>query len=192
VAVNWFYARGGENFGPFSAGQLKELAASGEIERGDTVWKEGMTSGVLAARVQHLFADAPPAPRPEAVAAAPEPVEAAPPPESAEVSAPPAVLPEVAAPAEPVKAEKSQGQGGRRADGRPGQHRAREKRVLTVTGGTISSQDGEFVKFRKKCLRCGYMDTSMATMPIPNGHLRVNFFCPKCKKNQQTAVHGVG
>jgi hypothetical protein len=190
VTVKWYYAQAGENFGPFTAGQLKDLAASGRIQRCDTVWKEGMTKGVPAARVQHLFADAPPASQPEPSAptepAAPAPVEVpaavSPAPEPAEASAPPADLP---------NPEKSQGQASRRTDSRTGLPKAREKRVISVNGGTISSQDGTVVKFRKKCLRCGYMDTSLSTMPIPNGHVRVNFFCPKCKKNQQTEVHGV-
>jgi len=193
VAVNWYYARGGENFGPFSASQLKELAASGQIGRGDTVWKEGMTRGVPAARVQHLFADAPAAAPPEPPVAAAPPGPSAPEPAEAPAAVPappePAAALAAAGPAEP---EKPHGPGSSSAALGARQPKPREKKVISVTGGTISSQDGAVVKFRKKCLRCGYMDTSMTTMPIPNGHLRVNFFCPKCKKNQQTEVHGVG
>jgi hypothetical protein len=54
------------------------------------------------------------------------------------------------------------------------------------------SQDGTHVKFRKKCLRCGYPDTSLTTMPIRSGVTRVNFFCPKCKKSQQVEIQGTG
>jgi transcription elongation factor Elf1 len=48
------------------------------------------------------------------------------------------------------------------------------------------------MKFRKQCPRCGYLDTSMTTMPIPNGCARPSFDCPKCKKSQQVEVQGVG
>jgi hypothetical protein len=64
--------------------------------------------------------------------------------------------------------------------------------VLGVKGGVLMSQDGAQVKYRKKCLRCGYADTSLTTMPIRSGVTRVNFFCPKCKKSQQVEIQGVG
>jgi ribosomal protein S27AE len=75
---------------------------------------------------------------------------------------------------------------------RPPEAAARQLRVLGVKGGVLSSQDGTRVKFRKTCLRCGYADTSMTTMPIRSGVTRANFFCPKCKKSQQVEVQGVG
>jgi ribosomal protein S27AE len=74
----------------------------------------------------------------------------------------------------------------------PPRQPASNLRVLGVKGGTISSQDGKVVKFRKICLRCGYADTSMTTMPIRKGTTRVNFFCPKCRKSQQSEVTGAG
>src|SRR5438132_32286 len=56
MADQWFYDR---RFGPFSAAQLKELAARGRLEPTDMVWKEGMGKGVPAARVRHLFPEIP-------------------------------------------------------------------------------------------------------------------------------------
>jgi hypothetical protein len=74
--------------------------------------------------------------------------------------------------------------------GRPQEPKTR--RVTGVRGGVVVSQDGQVVKFRKQCLRCSYADTNVARMPIRSGVTRVNFFCPKCKKNQQVEVQAVG
>ncbi len=68
----------------------------------------------------------------------------------------------------------------------------RPRRVLTVKGGILASQDGQSVKLRKQCLRCGYKHTSMTTMPIRPGVNRAGFYCPKCKKGQKVEVHAVG
>src|SRR5262249_34612094 len=57
-----YVGRGAGRFGPFSAAQLRQLAAAGRLRATDTVWKEGMKKGVLAARVKNLF----PAPATEA------------------------------------------------------------------------------------------------------------------------------
>ena len=57
-----YVGRGAGRFGPFSAAQLRQLAAAGRLRATDTVWKEGLTKGVLAARVKNLF----PAPATEA------------------------------------------------------------------------------------------------------------------------------
>ena len=188
MACNWYFARGDKSFGPFSAGQLKELAAGGQILPLDTVWKEGGAKRVLASKVEHLFAAAPPRPPGRGGDAAPAP-------------APPAgqMMPAVGPAPIPDEMELVPEEGSAPAGTAPaglsqlaGQPPAREKRVLGVKGGALVSQDGAVVKFRKACLRCGHADTSVTTMPIPNGVAQVNFFCPKCKKNQQTKVHGTG
>ena len=54
------------------------------------------------------------------------------------------------------------------------------------------SQNGEIMKYKKKCLKCGYEDTSLTTAQIPCGSKRMNFFCPKCKKNYPIQIQGVG
>ena len=55
MANEYFYARGEEQFGPVSGGQLKALATSGELEPTDLVWKEGMPDWVEARRIKGLF-----------------------------------------------------------------------------------------------------------------------------------------
>ena len=73
----------------------------------------------------------------------------------------------------------------------PEQQKVRMRRVLGVKGGVIQSQDGLVLRYRKKCLRCGYADTSLATMAIRSGVTRGAFFCPKCKKSQQVEIQAV-
>ena len=72
------------------------------------------------------------------------------------------------------------------------QPEVRKRRVLCVKGGVNVSDDGQTVRFRKKCPKCGYEDTSMFSMPIPFGSMRVNFFCPKCKRSHPVEVQGMG
>jgi hypothetical protein len=184
MADKWYFAQDGVTHGPYSAGQLKEEAAQGRLLPQDTVWKEGLDKRVLASRVQHLFA-APisppvPAPAPQPEPVPPPAVEAAPP-AGAAIPDDSGLVPLVNAPAPPAKAE---------APSR--RHEAPKKRVLHIKGGILSSQDGTTVKFRKQCPKCGYLDTSITTMLIPNGCARPNFFCPRCKRGQQVEVQGVG
>jgi hypothetical protein len=218
MANQWYFARDGETAGPFSAAQLQKLAASGQIRRQDTVWVAGTDRRVSAAKVKGLFAVAPAPVPPAAPAAPPAPsrrrspqpatlaVESSPPP--AATAAAPATLAERlaagedlelapgtklwedAAPAEPDDPAAEQPREAKQPS--PPQAEARNKRVLAVKGGVLSAQDGKVVRYRKQCLRCGYLDTSMTTMPIRAGVTRVNFFCPKCRKSQQTEVTGVG
>jgi hypothetical protein len=54
MAEKWYYVQEGEKFGPFSATQLKELAAREQLRPQDTVWREGMKQRVLAVKVRHL------------------------------------------------------------------------------------------------------------------------------------------
>lgn len=41
-AVDWRFARNGEQFGPVSAAALKRMAARGELSPDDLVWRAGM------------------------------------------------------------------------------------------------------------------------------------------------------
>jgi hypothetical protein len=77
------------------------------------------------------------------------------------------------------------------AERRPQQQEARKRRVLGVKGGDLLSQDGTMVRYRKRCGKCGHQDTSVTTMQIQPGLVRVHFFCPKCRKSQQVEVQGV-
>jgi len=62
MSNEYFYARGEEQFGPVSGGQLKALATSGDLEPTDLVWKEGMPEWVEARRIKGLFPSAAAAP----------------------------------------------------------------------------------------------------------------------------------
>lgn len=66
----YFVGRGSKRAGPFSAAQLRVLAADGRLQLTDTVWTEGMEAPVLARRVNNLF-PAPRAPAPSAGIVAP-------------------------------------------------------------------------------------------------------------------------
>jgi hypothetical protein len=55
---NWYYAQDNNSFGPFSWAIFREVAASGALRRTSIVWREGMTEGVVASTVNHLFPEA--------------------------------------------------------------------------------------------------------------------------------------
>ena len=195
MATQWYYEQQGNSYGPFSAEQLMDLAAKGRIQPQDGVWKEGMTRHVLAAKVKHLFAvPTPPAPPSPVGGTTPLPAPAA----------EPAAM--AAAPKTPTDASRPGGSGGGpppllsgpagsvpgQSEPRRPQPEVRKRRVLCVKGGVNVSDDGQTVRFRKKCPKCGYEDTSMFSMPIPFGSMRVNFFCPKCKRSHPVEVQGMG
>jgi NAD-dependent dihydropyrimidine dehydrogenase PreA subunit len=62
----WFYARNGQQVGPLSSTQLRELAAAGTLTPADLVWREGTPKWLAASKVKGLFpatpAEQPPAP----------------------------------------------------------------------------------------------------------------------------------
>jgi GYF domain 2 len=55
MASQWYYAKGGEQHGPISGRELKELATSGGLGPADLVWKEGMPEWRPAGGLQGLF-----------------------------------------------------------------------------------------------------------------------------------------
>lgn len=55
MAAEWYYSQGGEQNGPVSANELKELAISGTLSPSDLVWKEGMDKWTSASTVKELF-----------------------------------------------------------------------------------------------------------------------------------------
>ncbi len=57
----WFYAKGGDHFGPFTDDELKGLAAAGTLKRTDLIWKDGLDDWVPADAEQGLFSGLPPA-----------------------------------------------------------------------------------------------------------------------------------
>ena len=55
----WFYSHnGGPRQGPFSAADLRRMAAAGQLLRSDHLWKEGMPAWVAASSVKNLFPEA--------------------------------------------------------------------------------------------------------------------------------------
>jgi hypothetical protein len=187
MAHKWYYERNGARFGPYSAAELKGCATAGKLRPQDTVWQDGIEKGSLASRVKYLF-DAPaapvavrepPSPTPEALVEADE---RAPSEDPSDFSEDADLLPlEDSPPLAPAKAAPAP----EKPEGRP-------KRVLSVKGGMIVSQDGITLRYRKKCAVCSHEDNSIATAPIRSGTTRVNYFCPKCKKSRPVEIQGVG
>ena len=46
----WYYAQQGEQFGPISAVQIKQLADAGMLKPDDLVWQEGMKRWIRRGR----------------------------------------------------------------------------------------------------------------------------------------------
>ncbi len=67
----------------------------------------------------------------------------------------------------------------------------RMKRAVAESGAIIISQDGERVRFRKKCVRCAFEDTNNSVMRLMPGMNRQLFFCPKCRKQVGVAIRAV-
>ena len=54
MSHQWFYAKSGQQLGPVSSEQLKQLADSGQLQPSDLVWKDGMGQWVEARKVKGL------------------------------------------------------------------------------------------------------------------------------------------
>src|SRR5262245_8829713 len=163
MADRYFYSQDETPFGPFSATELRKLAASGRIRPTDPVWKEGHRQSVPAARVRNLFASPP-----EPQAATPAREGAPPDPVPAEEPAVRAKGPEAAT--TPL-AGTTAGVAGGKAPARPAyeaargatEPQARPKRVVGNKGAVLTGQDGVRVHFRKKCEKCGHEDSCRST-----------------------------
>lgn len=57
--AEWYYTHDGQQFGPLSWSQFRQLAASGQLRRTDMVWKNGMQGWAPASIVADLFLDNP-------------------------------------------------------------------------------------------------------------------------------------
>lgn len=171
MATQWYYAHDGVRSGPFSADEMKVLAAAGGILLTDIVWKNDGPRGVPASKVEHLFAAPPAEALPEeAPALPPQPLDV-----RASIPDDPPLLPEMAAPAAPA----------------PGpQHQVRKRRATASSGATVVGQDGTYVRFKKKCSACAHEDSSWQTLAIMVGMMKTTFFCPKCKKNREVVLRG--
>ena len=65
----YYYSREGQRFGPVPGEQLKQLAAAGQLQPDDLIWKEGMANWIQASRVKGLFSTT--APQPPEITVAP-------------------------------------------------------------------------------------------------------------------------
>jgi ribosomal protein S27AE len=239
MADKWYFAKGETKLGPYSSAQLKELADNGKILPSDTVWKEGIEKGVLAAKVKYLFSvppgKVPPSPAAKVVASPPSlapPAEpaanggtrserTAPASESNEetetdqpISDAPSEVEKMetgpvaadsestgteanqkaaaeasspAAPAEPQRPET------KKSPAQPAGTLPKSTRSFRVTGSRgaiVLGSDGTFVRYRKKCPKCGTEDSSVRTLQVRSGINRDRYFCQKCKKLQQVEIHG--
>ena len=102
MGEQWHYTRGGQQFGPVPAAELKRMASSGDLSPTDMVWKEGMPNWVSAEKLKGLFPGSP------AVTATPPPQPPAPaswPAHSQEagMSSPPEHMPIITNNANPLK-----------------------------------------------------------------------------------------
>lgn len=211
MTERWYYAHDANKQGPFSGRELRDLADAGQILPTDTVWKEDVEQGVLARRIKNLFTAAPPVPLvivsaplievpslSQPSASTPSSANLTPAVQSETLPPAPAANPEEAtdhlAPAplpdhivlqpewtapEPLPKPSS-----------PPKH-VRKGRAVGSKGAIIVGQDGTHVKFRKKCMTCGYEEATRNSLKITNGLTRVPLFCPKCRKRREVEIQGV-
>ncbi len=197
MADRWFYAHDDKKIGPFSGRQLRDLADTRQILPTDTVWKEGIDQGVFATRVRYLFSATQIATPPVSVSVltseilipaelktVASPHEAKPgktliPDDPATGTLPDDIQlrPEASAPAPPKQTSVPQ-------------PTVRKRRALAIKGAVIVSQDGTKVRYRKKCAICGFEEASWSMLPITDGMMRTNFFCPKCRKKEDVVIRG--
>src|SRR5687767_5443121 len=64
MPTEWFYGKGGQQFGPVDGAQLKQLAVSGQLQPTDLVWKQEMQDWAQASTIKALFSEVGPPPLP--------------------------------------------------------------------------------------------------------------------------------
>lgn len=57
---DFYYAIGKERKGPVGIDELKRLALTGDLSRGDKIWTKGMAEWIPAGECDEVFADLPP------------------------------------------------------------------------------------------------------------------------------------
>jgi|GEM_PF-5809644 len=100
MTAEWHYSKDGQEHGPVSASDLKNLAKSGDLLPSDLIWKEGMAEWKPASNVKGLFASTP-VPAAESPKASPS---------SPQIKVPP-ILPETAQKQSLVEAAKDAARG---------------------------------------------------------------------------------
>jgi hypothetical protein len=168
MAERYFFTHGEAQQGPYSADEMREQALAGKILPTDSVWQDGMKQRFPASVVQNLFED---------LVAPDDAVD-----DDAGVE--PGVAP--AADTKPAVA------GAKEMEGKPSKRpdQERPKRVVSIKGGVLCSQDGKHVQFRKKCTVCGYEEQGRTNQVIRAGAMKIAFFCRKCRKGRVTEMTG--
>ena len=203
MADHYYYSQDDTPFGPFSATELRALAAGGQIRPTDPVWKEGTGQKVLAARVKNLFAAPPepasPRPRQDASAVSEPPTDPQTSAPAVQEAAPDRDQEELAkeTAATSLPGPPNEVAGGRVPErpaagpARRGPQKARPMRVVAIKGAILTGQDGVRVQYRKKCETCGHEDGGRNTANIRPGTSRVPFFCPKCRRSRAVEITAV-
>lgn len=64
MAENWYYAKSGERFGPFSEADMEQMITEGTVAASTNVWHEGMDAWKKAAETELAgrFPELPPVP----------------------------------------------------------------------------------------------------------------------------------
>src|SRR5262249_1721151 len=57
MSAEWYYEADGQQYGPVSSQQLKQLAGNGFLQPTHLIWKEGGSKKVPASAVKGLFTD---------------------------------------------------------------------------------------------------------------------------------------
>lgn len=189
MASEWFYSHNGEMFGPCSEQNLRDMAASGGLIATDTIWKENIACAVTASRIKSLFPGTQGGTATRSASAASDDTELL------ELAANSPLLEAEAEPdAEAVEVATEMDAAARPADKtaaakEPDQPKPVKKgRATAVRGVVIVGQDGEMVRFKKKCEKCGQLAGSANKMPIKSGVIRTNYFCPKCRKTGEVVI----
>jgi hypothetical protein len=211
MAREFYIARDEQQYGPFTARELRELGVGGKIRPSDLVWREGATVRIPATQVKGLLS---PAGAPQAGAESAATVATAEPrtaEEQASTDSSAAIetafdIAAVGMPAglvmdntEPEKPKAEAPPVGGSADSPisttpppPEKPKERPRRVISIRGGKLVSQDGSHVVFRRVCEKCGSEAQGRLTLAIRPGAMKVPYFCRKCRKGRQVEMMGVG
>jgi hypothetical protein len=60
MADQWYYSRSGQQLGPVTGSELRQLAVQGLLSPIDLIWREGLTDWLPASRIKGLFPPGPP------------------------------------------------------------------------------------------------------------------------------------
>jgi hypothetical protein len=64
--------------------------------------------------------------------------------------------------------------------------------AVALTGAVIIEQKGNTIRWKKKCEKCGWVDSSTTSQSAPsrNATSSSGFSCPKCKNRQNVKIQG--